>query len=388
MQLLTHIDLQALIHREDGICVSIYLPANHHGSDARQNVIRLKNLFKQASDKLQLTGLNQIEARNLLQPAERFLKLRLWNHSESLVLFISSEGIECYSLPIVVKEQIMVGKHFLITPVLSLFPSNGKFFILALSQKQLRLLHCTMNTYHEEQLRGVPRSLKEAMQFMKSERVIQFHTQTPHVPGARAAAIIHGHGVGIDDEKTYLQEYFRLIDTGLHQIFRLVDDPLVVAAVDSLHSTYRKMNTYPHLCEKGIKGNPDLMRDSELHERAKSIMHPIFDKKKEEAISLYFELQGTRQASNNAEDILRAAEAGQVRYLFLQPDNSRWGNYEAGMLASHEKPDAADEDIFNLAAILTIRNGGNVYCTEPDTTKPSIFAVFRYSRQEGFLSLK
>lgn len=128
------------------------------------------------------------------------------------------------------------------------------------------------------ELPGIPKNLHEANRFNDPERVLQSHTQTPRIPGARSAAIFHVHGIGIDDEKDNLIEYFRQIDKGIHSFLRDKITPLVFAAVDYFHPMYKKISSYPHLYEDGISGNVDLLTNQELYTRAREIVTPYLEK--------------------------------------------------------------------------------------------------------------
>lgn len=155
---------------------------------------------------------------------------------------------------------------------------NNDFSVLALSKNHVRFLHCNGFTYQQVELPGIPKNLHEANRFNDPERVLQSHTQTPRIPGARSAAIFHVHGIGIDDEKDNLIEYFRQIDKGIHSFLRDKITPLVLAAVDYFHPMYKKISSYPHLYEDGISGNVDLLTNQELYTRAREIVTPYLEK--------------------------------------------------------------------------------------------------------------
>jgi hypothetical protein len=88
------------------------------------------------------------------------------------------------------------------------------------------------------------------------------------------AAMFHGHGVGKDDAKDNILRFFHLLDQGLYALLGKESAPLVLAGVDYLFPIYREANSYPHLMERGIAGNPEGLKGEELHEQGWRIVEP------------------------------------------------------------------------------------------------------------------
>ena len=68
--------------------------------------------------------------------------------------------------------------------------------------------------------------------------------------------------------------------------------PLLLAGVEYLLPIYKEANTYPHLIDTVIKGNPDLLSADELHKSAWEIIRPLFQAAQEEAFAHYQQLAG------------------------------------------------------------------------------------------------
>lgn len=378
---ITKEEIKKLINVEPQTCVSIFMPTMKAGPEQRQKHVLFKNLIDKAVHQLVTAGVPLIEAEKLLFPAKQILKDEsFWkDQSESLVVYQSNDLFAIYSLNFSVQEEVIVGKHFYIKPLLPLF-IDSDFYLLVLSKNQIRMFNCNSFNYKEIKLKGVPKSLEEAIRFNDPERVLQFHTNTPRTPGARAAAIFHGHGVGIDDEKDDLLEYFRQIDRGLHPLLKDKKAPLILAAVDYFHPLYKKMNTYPYLFEIGLFGNMESLNDRELYIKAKNAIKSDLKKQMSHAVERFNELEGTHRVSKDIQTIMEGAKAGKISDLFLQSGSVWWGkiNGEAAELISHDSAEPGDEEILNLAAIYTIRNRGNVILIEKDGSRPAAFALFRY----------
>jgi hypothetical protein len=361
------------------------MPTHRAGREIQQDPLRLKNLLGEAEEHLLASGLRTPDAKELLEPAQRLLQDGLfWQHqSDGLAIFLSLETFRYYRLPLDFDALVVVTDRFHIKPLLPLLSSDGRFYILALSQNDVRLLQGTRYSVSAIDLEGVPISLAEALRYDDPEKRLQFHTST-RMPGGKGKrpAIFHGHGVGSNDAETNILRYFHQVDEGLHDLLRDEQAPLVLAGVDYLLPIYRKANTYPHLVDQGIEGNPEELSAEELHECAWAIVRPLFLVAQKEAATHYRQLAGagSEQASSDLKDIIPAAHQGRVETLFVAVGIQRWGSFslDTNVVQLHEEPEHGSEDLLDFAAVQTLLNGGTVYAVEPEKMPHKASAVFRY----------
>ena len=67
-----------------------------------------------------------------------------WRYAaDGLALFLSTEQFQPYRLPLKFEELMVAGNRFHIKPLLPLFSSDGRFYVVALSQNEVRMLQCT-----------------------------------------------------------------------------------------------------------------------------------------------------------------------------------------------------------------------------------------------------
>ncbi|HEU19168.1 MAG TPA: hypothetical protein ENO00_07295, partial [Deltaproteobacteria bacterium] len=180
MNIITLDELKVLLAGQQGLCVSLFMPTHRRGRETEQDPIRFKNLLRQAEEHLQSKGLRSPEAMEMLKPAQRLLNDPVfWRHqSDGLAVFVSSEGCRHYSLPLLFEELAVISDRFHLKPILPLFTGDGHFYILALSQKQVRLLEGTRYTVDEIDLEGMSTSIAEVLQYERFEKQLQFHTGT------------------------------------------------------------------------------------------------------------------------------------------------------------------------------------------------------------------
>lgn len=382
MNLLSIDELKSLTEKPEGACVSIFMPTYRMSTETLQNPIRFKNLMQQAEEQLVTGGLRGQAARDLLEPARKLDDYQFWQHqSDGLAIFISTNVFRYYCLPLNFEELVVVTDRFHVKPLLPLLTSDGKFYILALSQNEVRLLQGTRYSVSEVDLADVPQSIAEALKYDDPEKQFQFHTGTQQVGGDRAG-MFHGQGAGNDEQKDRLLRYFRKVDRGLQELLKNQRSPLVLAGVDYLLPIYKEANTYPCLMDEGITGNPEELKAEQLHSSAWEIVQPHFEQAQQDVVNRYQELAGTGQTANTIQDVVSAAYYQRVESLFVPVGVQQWGlfNPSNSEVQLHQEHEPGDEDLMDFAAIQTILNGGTVYAVEPEKVPGDerLAAIFRY----------
>jgi hypothetical protein len=358
------------------------MPTHRMGTTTQQDPIRFKNLMRQAEELLVGGGMRGQAARDLLEQAKKLDNSEFWQYqSDGLAIFISTNVFRYYCLPVNFEELVVVTDRFHFKPLLPLLTGDGKFYILALSQNDVRLLQGTRYSVSEVDLEDVPQSIAEALKYDDPEKQFQFHTGTSQVGGDRAG-MFHGQGAGNDEQKDRLLRYFRKVSGGLEELLKNQRSPLVLAGVDYLLPIYKEANNYPHLMEDGITGNPEELKAEELHSSAWEIMQPYFEQAEQEVVSRYQELAGTGQTANNIQEVVSAAYYQRIESLFVPVGVQQWGlfNPSTSEIQLHQEQESGDEDLMDFAAIHTVLNGGTVYAVEPEKVPGDapLAAVFRY----------
>jgi len=378
-------DLRELIKRQEGLCVSIFLQTYKTGPDVQQNPIRFKNLLGEAEEQLRKMGFRSNKVGSFLQPARRLLRNTLfWQHQDDgLAVFLSPTLFRNFCLPSTFEDLAVVTDRFHVKPLIPLLGSWGKFYILALSQKKVRLLQGTHYKVFDVDIEEVPKGLADALKYDDPQRQLQFHTGTPSSGGKRPA-IYHGQGVGTDEaqHKVNILRYFQMVDSGLHEFLKGKHEPLVLAGVEYLLPIYRDANSYQHLIDEGISGNPDNLSAKELHDQAWAIVEPFLLSAQQEDLNTYENFKGTGRTSNDVKEVVQAAYHKRVAKLFVALGLHKWGSFDpdTDTVKLHEEGKPGDEDLLDFAAVHTLLSGGTLHVVEqsliPDNAP--LAAIFRY----------
>lgn len=389
MALLSRDDLDTLLTESYGTAVSIYLPTVRAGQETQQNPIRFKNLLREVEKRLSEREMEAGDVESFLAPlAGLHGDLEFWQHQqEGLAVFLADGFFETYELPVSVEEMAVVNARFYLKPLFTLFRGDGRFYVLALSQKNVRFFEGSRYQLREIELpEDVPHRLEEVVGYQLEEQNLQFHSGTQARGSASRAPrspIYHGQGGGEQVQKDEVAKFFSRLDKALHDHLPNKNVPLVLAGVEWLLPIYRQASEHQNLLDHGIHGNPDGWSAGELHGRAWEIVRPQIIADRERAAERFGDLIGTGRASNRVEDVVAAAFDGRVDTLFVAQGEHRWGEFDPASreVKVFERQENGAEDLLDFAAVRTFMTGGTVYSLERDRLpgeSGSVAAIFRY----------
>lgn len=377
-------DFKKLAEVHDQHCVSIYIPTSRAGEEVDKNHgrISLKNNVKKIQKILTDYGLTEREIDNYLAPVKNLIDdHNFWrDQSDCLVIFLRNQMMKYYKTPIDFEEFTYVSDHFYLKPLISLFNGDGKFFLLNLSLKGVKFYEGTRHTITRVFIDDlVPEKLEEVVGYDYQNKTLQFRSGQ----GGEAGAMFHGQGSGKDDKHQELEKFLRAIDKGLMKLIQDDDAPLILACVDHYMPVYSKITSYSNLFNKNISGNHEHSSPINLHELAWALVEDDFQQKRRELADSIKALSQSERTSYEMNDIVPAAIDGRISVLFLQKFKDRYGLYDTvnRSLIIDENLKTSHASLFNLAAVKTWLNNGQVFITKPDEMPfegTIINALFRY----------
>jgi len=370
-----------LISTPSNTCVSLYMPSFPAGREQRQNQIRFKNLVVDAEDLLSKEP-NADEADHLskaLTMISEDPQHEMWHHpSEGLAVFATPEGVQFHHLPTSVKEQVHVGERFYLKPLLPLLQSNGRYFVIAVSQNRVRMFEGTRSTLREMQADGLPSSLEDALNIDEYLTTLQSHGFKRR---GNTEAIFHGHGGG-DNDDALLVQYFHRLDDALEKFLTGHDEPLVYAGVGSHFHSFKECINYRHLLDEPVEGNFDDSSLESLHEEVWKVVESHFNQRAEDAVAAFADGHGNDRVCSDLTPLLRAASRGAVETLLLRASASCWGQLDVdGNVVIHDEPREMSLDLLDEAAFETLQNSGTVLVLEDNQfpgNNGSCAALLRY----------
>lgn len=379
--MITRENILNLANQEHNTCISIYLPTHKKGEEVQQDPIRLKNLLSEAKQELEELKVKEQKIEELLkEPRDLLDKPLFWQHNDKgLALFASDEGFDYYRVPHNFKERVMVDDHFLITPLIPMITMEGTFCVLALSQKNIRLLKCTRASVEEIELEEAPESLEEFLKYDVNEPNLQHHS----AERGDGSAIFHGQGGSSDTDTKEIINFLKTVENDVTAILRKRNDPLILAGTNEAVAEYRKINHYSRLMDQTVSGNPDPKSNKEIKDEGWKVIQSYFLKDMYNDIERFGNLSNSDKQSDNLTQIVEAAYYGKVESLFVPIGEHSWGWFDQERdVVHHSKGQKNGEhDLINMAAIKTLTQSGNVYALDKEDmpNNSSVAAIFRYA---------
>jgi hypothetical protein len=363
-------DLTRLADQRGGTRISLFLPTNRGGPQTERNRIQLKNLLRHAQHALHTDGMRTGQIDAILEPGHHLLDLMgLWDQpSDGMALFLGPDGLRHLRIPLRLPELVTVGDRFVVRPLLPLLIAGGHFYVLALTQDEIRLFQGTRFGLDQAQLDGLPLAVWLTM----PRRQPQVHAFLADRGGSGGRAVFHGSGD--DDAKPLVLRHFQRVDQALRELLGGDQAPLVLAGVRSLQAIYHQANTHPRLLATGVDGSPRDMSPAQLHHRVWPLVEPVLRGHEAAAATAYRALQGTGRTSSEPAEVLVAAQQGRVDTLFLSTDTPEWRTSpDARPLVRLGNTPSASERL-DIAAVATLRHAGTVYAV-PASRMPGINPV-------------
>ncbi len=367
-------DLDELLSMKGNPAVSLYLPTHIAGREMRQDRVRLRNLLQEASARL--AGRHRRpDIEELLAPGHRLIDDdSIWAHpEEALAVYLVPGRSRVHKLPLPVPEQVVVGKHLHITPLLPLFDEAGWFWLLTITGVRSCLYRGTRWMMMEMPVDGLPQGYA----------AIRGETDydEPHMAGTTGAPRAQSYGDAPDAvRKTQLMELLHRIVAAVEPHIRRQPAPVVIAAQPEIQGHFRELAGWKEIASEGLVENPDAQSAQELRRKAYALIEANEQAARVEAVGHLRSLLGTAKgrATTKPEAIVKAAFHGRVDRLFLTGDGELWGRFDekTERVYAHGHPVGEDDDdLLDYAALMTLRQGGNVTLVDRDMLGPDGLAA-------------
>ncbi len=373
-----------------GPCLSVYMPlstASKEGlnPNAKQNELHWKELVRSLDERAALFGsagrelLESVDNWDIIapEPVEAGTASGM-----SLAVFRSPNVFQVTLLDGKVPEHAVLGPHFYIRPLLAQLVRDRDFYLLALSQKNTRLLHCTTHTSEEIPFSAdVKTDFEEWMNQVKPDHTAVYNAMSAGAQGTSGPNALAPKGSDAEAKDEYLSHYCKQVDRGVNEILKGKTEPLVLCAVEYEIPIYREVNNYPHLASEAVRGAPNGLKSGEMHARALDALERCYETKVDEVLAEWNHRVGGG-ASSRLKDVVTAAHDGRVLHLLVSESQEQTGVFDEAThtVKARQTGTTEDEDLVNDAAVQTILHAGTVLIA-PAGKMPNgtaVAATFRY----------
>jgi hypothetical protein len=379
-------DLDELLGFDQYPAVSIYQPTHSAGREVRQDAIRLRNLLSTAAKRLVAAGKRAPEVDTFLAPGRKLVDdEEFWRYQDQgLAVFVGPAFDRVHKLPIAVPEELLISNHFGIKPLLPLIDPAGSFWVLALSASRTRLYNGSRWTFAEVTGLDLPQGISEIWNETEYEEA---HKASPtgrnlHASGGVANAQAFGE-TPRELHKAQLIELLHRIIAPLEPVIKRQPAPVILAAEPKIQGSFRELAKWKELLPAGILEFADAMPTDDLHRKACAMFAPLEEQARIEALDRLKSLLGNGgKATIETAEIVKGARYGRIDRLFLSDGQPLWGffNESEDRVVAHREPIEGDDDLLDYAALMTLRQGGNVTLVDPSQLPPATpaAAILRY----------
>ncbi len=325
-------------------CVSITLPTHRTAPENRQDPVRVKNLVREAANRL-LEEFPKREIEPLLTRLEKLAESIDYNYLlDGLVLYANQDFSPSFILPFSVPERVVVDDTFLTRDLVHALNHTARYWVLSLSEKPTRLYEGVLDNLVEIQDEGFPME----------------HT----MPGG-AKSLPGGKGIrksAYRDE--YHRKFFRQVDSALKTFMDIDRLPLVVVGVDRYHAFFNEVTRYQDQIIGRITGNHDKTTAYELSKLTWPLVEESLVAKRQQVLGMLEKAVSDRKVATEISDIWQKATGG-LGYHLLVEENfeypARLDESGQNLIPAEDvtAPDVIDDAVDEIIEFV-IHSGGEV----------------------------
>ncbi len=342
--------------------LTILLPTDAPGRKTLS--MRFKKTLESAEERLRQRQLTTELIRRMTDPLYEFAsRLDQEAQERTLALFRSPDELRYFWSPEPSVETVAAAGNPYIRPFLKNIEGESRFYLLALSQKNVRLLRCTGHACEEVGVRDhfVP-NINAFLNLAKPDHVLDNRiTAGPSV--GDGAGVLFGTNTEAEHKDEYLYQFFKQVNDGVVSLLRGQEKtPLVLCGVEEDLAVYRRVNTWSNTPEDAVRGAPNGLRGGEMQARAIDVLQRAKNKELEDILAQH-DRQAGEVAQAGVDDLVRFAYEGRILHLFVAEQAHAPGCFDQGRFRArvHQTERPGDEDLINAAAVQTIVHGGRVH---------------------------
>lgn len=344
--MITRHDLKALQALTRVPALSILLPTHRTSPDNRQDPIVVKNLVKEACDRLSA----EFSARDLeplLKNLDELVNAIDYTYTlDGLALFASHDFAQKFYLPFSVPKRVIIDQSFATRDLVYGLHRAQRYWVFLLSQNATRLLAGTGDTLEEVVDGSFPMQMEG--------------------PGATTALPDSADSAYLDDRH---RRFFQSVDRAFSAYAKDDTLPLILGGVIRQIAFFHEVSPYTAQVVGTISGNFDKATVAELVPEVWPIVARERDRQRADALDALEAAMGEGKVVSAIEEVWRLANQGRGKLLLVEKGyhvpavvDGKGGLQVAEAKGGTEVMDDAVDEI--IEAVLA--KGGEVMLMEDD----------------------
>jgi hypothetical protein len=179
-----------------------------------------------------------------------------------------------------------------------------------------------------------------------------------------------------------MRQYARKIDGALRDTLTGRTQPLILSSAEPLASIYRSVNTYAHLADEIIEGNPEKLTDADLAQAARGVIDRINEAHLRSLMTKFGAQKALGRGTADIAEAARAATLGAIAELVVDIDANVPGTIDpdSGAVSLAAEGSAATYGVIDEIIRRAMATGARVIATRAENLPAgaAMVALLRY----------
>jgi hypothetical protein len=344
--------------------LSILTPTHRTSPANRQDPIRVKNLVKEATDRLTAEFPRRDVEPLLTRLEQEAARIDFPYTLEGLALFVNRTMARTFYLPFTVKERVAVDDTFATRDLVFTLNRSPRYWVLALSEQPTRLYEGLRDNVNEVTLGGFP--------------------MTHEGPGG-ATALPGGFGV---QRSAYRDEahrrFFRAVDAALGRVLAVEPLPLAVLGVERYLAFFDEVSQNKQQVITTLRGSYDKTSAPELAEMVWPAVRSALVASRRAALEDLEAAVGEQRYAAGINEVWPLANEGRGATLLVEEDYHYPARHDPTGLylipaVDPTAPEVLDDAVDDMIEVV-LAKGGRVVFEDPGvlTAYQHIAMILRY----------
>mgnify|MGYP002621712105 CR=1 FL=1 len=322
-------------------CITLVMNTHRTKPDNLQDPILLKNLIKEAEDRINTIEDKQVSLK-ILEKLKGIEKSVDHNYNlESLIVFVNEHIAEFIRLSIAAENRVILDNSFATRDLIRAMHSESNYYVLVLSQQKVRLIEALNDKVVQEI--GEPFPIEND----------QFHTTNS------------GEQADAGRVRSLIAEFFNRVDKAVNKQRKIHPLPVLICTEEgNFHEYLKIVDNKNSILDARLNKNRLEEKDHAIVREAWDIVQEYITKRNNERIAELENAVGTGNFLSDMNDIWQALNQGRIKTLFVEN-----GLYQPGIISENgvelvddnQKHDSLiTDDIYDEFIEVNLSYGGEV----------------------------
>lgn len=325
-------------------CVTLLVKTHRSHPDNEKDPIALKNLMKEAEQRLEEEYSDVAEKR-----IEALKKIsNQIDHSqnkEGLVIVVNDEIAEYHQLPVEINDRVVIDNTFATRDIVRASHERSSYYVLVLSRNQARMIAANNNHVDRELKAGFP-------------------MENDIVPDDK-----HEMTMSQGSDKI-VEHFFNKVDKSVQKIVNENPAPVILATEERNYDHYKKVMDRPVVVGH-INKNHDKESAEDIVRESWPVMREYLQKKNQERLSELQKAVNQQLYLSDLSDIWRAVNEGRGETIFVERGYFQPAQIEGESVTPVDSPNGNNvvDDIVDEMIEVNQKHGGDTVFLNHDDLK-------------------